>query len=141
MSDIIKEIIGQQNPCPKKPLFCFKMTIEAAKKNFMVLKSHQISLEKVIEAQAGSPVEYSSEFRKPEILEPWLSKHFLWPCLKNILLHQSGWLLTPITARHIHRGIIKVPTVSTLCYTHLQVAWQTEGSGTAPPKCHALQEM
>ncbi len=30
-------------------------------------------------------------------------------------------------ARHIHRGIIKVPTVSTLCYTHLQVAWQTEG--------------
>ncbi len=31
------------------------------------------------------------------------------------------------SAKHIHRGIIKVPTVSTLCYTHLQVAWQTEG--------------
>jgi hypothetical protein len=30
-------------------------------------------------------------------------------------------------ARHIHKGIIKVPTVSTLCYIHLQVAWQTEG--------------
>jgi hypothetical protein len=30
-------------------------------------------------------------------------------------------------SRHINRGIIKVPTVSTLCYTHLQVAWQTEG--------------
>jgi hypothetical protein len=30
-------------------------------------------------------------------------------------------------ARHIHMGIIKVPTVSTFCYTHLQVAWQTEG--------------
>ncbi len=41
-------------------------------------------------------------------------------------------------AKHIHRGIIKVPTVSILCYTHLQVAWQTEGRDTAPPNCHAL---
>jgi hypothetical protein len=31
------------------------------------------------------------------------------------------------TARHIHRGIIKVPAVSTLCYIHLQVVWQTQG--------------
>ena len=44
-------------------------------------------------------------------------------------------------ARDIHRGIIKVPTVSTLCYTHLQVAWQTEGRDTAPPNRHALQEL
>jgi hypothetical protein len=37
MLDIIKEIIRQQNPCPKKPAFCFEMTTEAAEKNFMVL--------------------------------------------------------------------------------------------------------
>jgi hypothetical protein len=30
-------------------------------------------------------------------------------------------------ARHIHRGIIMVPTVSILCYTYLQDAWQTDG--------------
>ncbi len=30
-------------------------------------------------------------------------------------------------ARHIHRGNIKVPTVSILCYTYLQGAWQTDG--------------
>ncbi len=75
--------------CPKKPLFCFEMTTEAAEKNFMVLKSHQFSLKKAIEAQAGSPVEYGSEFRKPEILKPLLGYHCLWPCMKNILLHGS----------------------------------------------------
>jgi hypothetical protein len=46
MVDIIKEIIGQQNRCPQKILFYFKMTTEAAEKNFMVLKSHQFSLKK-----------------------------------------------------------------------------------------------
>jgi hypothetical protein len=44
MLDIIKEIIRQQNPHPKKPLFCFEMMTEAAEKNFIVLKSHQFSL-------------------------------------------------------------------------------------------------
>jgi hypothetical protein len=32
MLDIIKEIIEQQNPSPKKPLFCFEMTTEATEK-------------------------------------------------------------------------------------------------------------
>ncbi len=54
---------------------------------------------------------------------------------------RSQTLYWALIARHIHRGIIKVPTVSTLCYTHLQAAWQTEGRDTAPPNCHALQEM
>jgi hypothetical protein len=81
----------------QKPLFCFEMTTEAAEKNFMVLKIHQFSLKKAIEAQAGSPAEYGSEFRKPEILKPLLGNHCLWPCMKNILLHGSQWLLTPIT--------------------------------------------
>jgi hypothetical protein len=63
MLNIIKEITGQQNPRPKKPLLCFKMTTEAAEKNFMVLKSHQFSPKKAIETQAESSVEYDSEFR------------------------------------------------------------------------------
>jgi hypothetical protein len=97
MLGIIKEIIRQQNPCPKKPLLCFKMKTEAAEKNFMVLKRHQFSLKKGIEAQAGSPVKYGSEFRKPEILKPLLGNHCLWSCMKNILLHGCGWPLTPVT--------------------------------------------
>ncbi len=32
-----------------------------------------------------------------------------------------------VVARHIHRDNIKVPTVSILCYTCLQDAWQTDG--------------
>jgi hypothetical protein len=51
----------------------------------------------VIEAQAGSPVEYGSEFRKSEILKPLLGNHCLWPSMKNILLHGSRWPLAPIT--------------------------------------------
>jgi hypothetical protein len=73
------------------------MMTEAAEKNFMVLKSHKFSLKKAIEAHAGSPVEYGSEFRKTEILEPLLGHHCLWPHILNILLHGLQWPLTPIT--------------------------------------------
>ncbi len=61
------------------------------------------------------------------------------PCKHSITGSQISFLQQGC-ARHIHRGIIKVPTVRTLCYTHLQVAWQTKGRDTAPPNCHALQE-
>jgi hypothetical protein len=47
--------------------------------------------------------------------------------LDSALRRIPSFLSSTFCARHIHRGIIKVLTVSTLCYTHLQVAWQTEG--------------
>ncbi len=44
----------------------------------------------------------------------------------GVLVDQLEGMKSPLVARHIHRGNIKVPTVSILCYTYLQDAWQTD---------------
>jgi hypothetical protein len=50
MLTMIKAIIEAKSPCPAKPEFCFKMTLEAAEKNFMVLKCYNFEPGKAIEA-------------------------------------------------------------------------------------------
>ena len=64
MLKIIVQIIGSESPCPSKPKFYFEMALEAAEKNFLVLKCHNFKLGMAIEAQSNSPVGYSSEFQK-----------------------------------------------------------------------------
>jgi hypothetical protein len=44
-------------------------------------------------------------------------------------------------ARHIHRGIIKVPTVSTYVIHIYRLHGRLKGRGTVPPNHHALLEM
>jgi hypothetical protein len=62
MLKIIEQIMGSESPCPNKPEFCFEMRLEAAEKNFLVLKRHNFKLGMAIEAQPNSPVGYGSEF-------------------------------------------------------------------------------
>ncbi len=96
MLTIIKAIIESESPCPAKPEFCLEMPLEAAEKNFMVLKRHNFKLGKAIEAQSKSPVGYGSEFWKPWILSPLLGNHLLWLQMKPILENGSQWPNKPI---------------------------------------------
>ncbi len=96
MLTMIKAIIESESSCPAKPEFCFEMTLEAAEKNFMVLKCHNFELGKAIKVQSKSPVGYSSEFRKPWILSPLLGNHPLWLQMKSILENGSQWPTKPI---------------------------------------------
>jgi hypothetical protein len=89
MLQIIKQILESKSPCPTKPEFCFEMTLEAAEKNFLVLKHHSFDLGKAIKAQSNSPVGYGSEFRKHWILSPLLGNQPLWPQMKSILKNGS----------------------------------------------------
>jgi hypothetical protein len=79
MLKIIQQIIGSESLCPNKLEFCFEITLEAAERNFLVLKCHNFKLGTAIEAQSKSPVGYGSEFQKPWILSPLLGNHPLWP--------------------------------------------------------------
>ena len=63
---------NDKSHCLEAPEFCFKMTLEAAEKNFLVLKRHGFDLSKAIEDQLNTPVGYGSEFRKPRLLSPLL---------------------------------------------------------------------
>ena len=91
MMDIIKSIVNSHSPRPEAPLFTFEMTAEAIKKIFLVLKSFDFNVKRALEAQAKSPVGYSSEVRKREVLRPLLQNHPLWPCLENLLIFGSQW--------------------------------------------------
>jgi hypothetical protein len=97
MLQIIKQMLESESPCLTKPKFCFEMTLEAAEKNFLVLKCHSFDLGKAIKAQLNSPVGYGSEFRKHWILSPLLGNHPLWPQMKSILKNGSQWPTEPIS--------------------------------------------
>ena len=93
---MIESILASESPCPDAPDFCFEMTLEAAEKNFLVLKRHGFNLSKAIEAQSNTPVGYGSKFRKPLILSPLLGNHPLWPMMESILENGAQWPTDPI---------------------------------------------
>ncbi len=97
MMSIIKSIVELHSPRLEKPLFEFEMTSEAAKKNFLVLKSFNFDVKAALAAQAKSPMGYGSEFRKGEIPLPLVQYHPLWPRLEKILKHGSQWPTSPIS--------------------------------------------
>ena len=97
MIQMIKSILVSKSNCLDAPDFCFEMTLEAAEKNFLVLKSHGFDLSKAIKAQWNTPVGYGSEFRKPQILSPLLGNHPLWPMMESIFKNGAQWPTDPIS--------------------------------------------
>jgi hypothetical protein len=96
----IKSVLDPSNNTysrTEEPLFCFDMTPEAAEKNATLLASYDYDIEAAIAAQSHSPVGYGSEFRQASTLEPLLSRHPLWPQLKDILNHGVEFPLMPIS--------------------------------------------
>ena len=69
----------------KKPEFKFHMTSSAAQHNWTVLKKYDLDLKTALNAQKHTQLYYGSEFRPPEILEPLLKHHPLWPRLSDQL--------------------------------------------------------
>jgi hypothetical protein len=86
-------------PCyhPSKPLFEFDMSVEAAKKNYMILM-HKFGgdLHKALRAQQGSPLQYGSEFKPVLILAPIFKNHPTWNKMTTLLTEGSMWPLSPI---------------------------------------------
>jgi hypothetical protein len=129
MIKMIESILASESPCPDAPDFCFKMTLEAAEKNFLVLKHHDFDLGKAIEAQSTSPVGYGSEFRKTGILSPLLWNHPFWPMMKSILENGAEWPMDPISEESCiadvkeallfenHKGAISQPELLTKLVT------------------------
>jgi hypothetical protein len=66
--DIIQSI--RETACTQlqQPNFFFELTSEAANKNFLVLKQHNMDLGKAITAQQDLPLGYGSEFKPPHVL-------------------------------------------------------------------------
>ncbi len=93
---ILRQIAA--TPCrhPSKPLFVFEFSLEAANKNFILLK-HKFGgdLSEALLAQSDSPLGYGSEFKPIKTLEPIFENHPSWSRMKKILTHRK-WPLQPL---------------------------------------------
>ena len=68
---------------PSKPLFDFSFSLEAANKNFIILKrKFGGDLSKALLAQSNSPLGYGSEFKPIETLELIFKNHLTWNRMK-----------------------------------------------------------
>jgi hypothetical protein len=70
------------------PEFKFKLTMAAAKKNYLILGKYNFDL--------AAAIAYGSEFRKRDVLRPLLSMHPLWPKLEDILTNGAQYPLEPL---------------------------------------------
>ena len=86
-------------PCcqPSKPFFAFEFSLEAANKNFILLKrKFGGDLSKALPAQSNMPLGYGSKFKPIEMLELIFKNHPSWSRMKRILTHGSKWPLQPL---------------------------------------------
>ena len=96
MLEVIETIVSKECFKPQKPEFEFKLTKEAAAKNWLVLKKYNLSISQAIEAQNQTPLRYGSEFRDPSLLEMLFLNHPNWAHLKEILTFGSHWQLEQV---------------------------------------------
>ncbi len=76
--------------------FSFELTLEAAHKNFCVLRQHG-SFDEALKQNKDSPLAYGSEFRPSAQLEPILRLHPNWPEFKRLIENGSDWPVADIT--------------------------------------------
>jgi hypothetical protein len=73
----------------------FKLTSEAAARNWLTFRKYKLNERHAIEAQSSTPMRYG-EFRDPSILASLFSNHPNWNHLKSIITHGSSWQLEEI---------------------------------------------
>jgi hypothetical protein len=86
-------------PCqhPSKPIFKFNLSVEAARKNFIILtRKFGGNLHKALHTQHGSPLSYGFEFKPILILEPIFGFHPSWTKMKTVLTYGLTWPLLPL---------------------------------------------
>ncbi len=117
------------------------MLLEAAEKNFLTLKCHNLDLGAAIQAQSKSPVGYGSEFWKPSVLAPLLGNHPLWASMKGILDNGLQWPINPITKEEsIDRNCDVLPLLKFCTYVQANIGFAAEavffvgGGGGVSPK-------
>ncbi len=86
-------------PCrqPTKPLFAFDFSLEAANKNFILLKrKFDRDLQKAILAQSDLLLGYRSDFKPIKLLVPIFKNHPSWSQMKQVLTNGFNWPLQPL---------------------------------------------
>jgi hypothetical protein len=88
---ILQKIMATPCQPPTKPIFKFDLSIEAASKNYILLK-HTFGgdLQRALNAQPNSPLQYGSKFRQIETLKSILENHPSWNRMRSALTFGSS---------------------------------------------------
>jgi hypothetical protein len=89
-------ILKYQAPELDKSNFSFELSNEAAMKNYLVMKTCDMDLNKAFLKEGNSPLAFGSEFKPVSIIEPLFKKHPNWTRVKKILTEGSSWPLDPL---------------------------------------------
>jgi hypothetical protein len=94
---ILQRIIATSCPPQTKPIFKFNPSIKAASKNYILLK-HTFGgdLQRALDTQSNSPLQYGSKFRPIETLESIFEHHPSWYRMKTVFTFGSSWPLAPL---------------------------------------------
>ena len=94
--EIIQSVTRMKIRKPTKPEFAFDMSMEAAERNFLLLKKYDGSLAVALQAQGDSPLSMGSEFRPLDVLQTIYGRHPIWERMVSLLKNGSTWPLDPI---------------------------------------------
>jgi hypothetical protein len=94
---ILQKIMATPCQPPMKPIFEFDLSIEAASKNYILLK-HTFGgdLQRALDAQPNSPLRHGSKFRQIETLKSIFENHTSWNRTRSVLTFGSSWPLAPL---------------------------------------------
>lgn len=92
----IREIFDSKERPPKRSIFKFINTKEAAIHNGKILESCNFNYEEVLTKQKGTNIHYGSEFRKVDSLNSLFQHHKDWTRLKSFLLNGTDTSFLPI---------------------------------------------
>ena len=70
--------------------------MEAAERNYLLLKKYDGSLAVALQAQGNSPLGMGSEFRPIDVLQAIYGRHPIWERMVLLLKSGSTWPLDPI---------------------------------------------
>jgi hypothetical protein len=76
--EIIQSAMSMKIHKPTKPEFAFDMSMEAAERNYLLLKKYDGSLAVALQVQGNSPLGIGSEFRPIDVLQVIYGWHPIW---------------------------------------------------------------
>jgi len=94
--EIIQSVMSMKIHKPTKPEFAFDMSMEAAERNYLLLKKYDGSLAVALQAQGDSLLSMGSEFRPLDVLQAIYGRHPIWERMVSLLKNGSTWPLDPI---------------------------------------------
>ena len=96
-ADMVSHIWTQPSPLLQQPEFHFTWSQEAAIHNWACLTKYNLDLNKALAHQRNTPLEFGSEFRSIELLQPLLEYHPLWHRVHTWLTQGVQYPLAPIS--------------------------------------------